>query len=206
MHEYSQLGQDRYVINFLNGKRNGYFVEIGVGNGEHNSNTCLLEREYGWTGILCEPNPQFIPQIKNNRTAKLETCPVWKISGEKMQFSICSELSGFSQSFNEKRDRKVKNKIDLYTISLNDVLQKHQSPTNIDYISLDTEGSEYDIISTFDFNQYNIKIWSIEHNTQHRHDGKDYLNSIIRVMETHGYKCLENRWDAYFYKLDKIDF
>ena len=51
----SQLRQDLFVLSQLDFKRNGYFVEFGATNGFNLSNTHLMEKEFGWTGILAEP-------------------------------------------------------------------------------------------------------------------------------------------------------
>lgn len=50
----SQLGQDRFVAMLLEGKRNGTYFDIGAGDPEQISNTCVLERSFGWRGVLCD--------------------------------------------------------------------------------------------------------------------------------------------------------
>ena len=61
----SQFGQDMWVIALFQGKQNGFFLEIGGGDGLWISNTLLLEREFGWNGILVEPTGAFEQLIKN---------------------------------------------------------------------------------------------------------------------------------------------
>jgi hypothetical protein len=63
---YSQFGQDRFIAETVyGGKRGGYFVEAGAGDGLWISNTLLLERKYGWTGILIEPTSAFTALQRN---------------------------------------------------------------------------------------------------------------------------------------------
>src|SRR3979409_966312 len=57
----SQILQDLWVGYELNERRGGFFVEFGATNGVVNSNTWLLEKKYGWKGILAEPNPVWHP-------------------------------------------------------------------------------------------------------------------------------------------------
>lgn len=51
MNFYSQIGQDRLVIKYLNNKKNGSFVDIGCGYPKTINNTYVLETEFGWNGI-----------------------------------------------------------------------------------------------------------------------------------------------------------
>jgi hypothetical protein len=53
---------------------------------------------------------------------------------------------------------------DVSTISLNDLLAEHAAPLDIDYLSIDTEGSEFEILSSLDFEKYDIKVITCEHN------------------------------------------
>ena len=50
------------------------------------------------------------------------------------------------------------------SVSLNDLLEQHKAPSHIDYLSLDTEGSERRILSAFDFNSYEVDVITVEHN------------------------------------------
>src|SRR3990167_7150651 len=62
----SQHRQDLFVLSQLNFKRNGYFVEFGATNGIDLSNTYLLEKEFGWAGILAEPAKCWHKDLKKN--------------------------------------------------------------------------------------------------------------------------------------------
>ena len=55
VHSYAQIQQDLFILCELNFKRNGFFVEFGATDGIKLSNTYLLEKEFGWTGVLVEP-------------------------------------------------------------------------------------------------------------------------------------------------------
>lgn len=62
-------------------------------------------------------------------------------------------------------------------------------------MSVDTEGSEYDLLSSFPFDEWNIRLLTIEHNfTPRRAD-------IRKLLESHGYRCTEHQWDDWFEKV-----
>jgi len=165
----SQLNQDMFVLVELGFKRDGYFVEFGATNGLDLSNTHLLEKEFGWTGILAEPARVWQEALIANRTCKINFDCVWSKSHEEIEFNEVSaaELSTidtFSGSDMHKQARESGNKYKVYTVSLLDLLKKYKAPKEIDYLSIDTEGSEFEILSAFDFDAYKIRVITCEHN------------------------------------------
>lgn len=169
----SQLGQDLFVLSELGFKRNGFFIEFGAANGIDLSNTHLMETKFGWKGILSEPAKIWHSELKSNRSSSIELDCVWKTTGDTLLFNEVNdnlhngELSTidiFSNSDKHSKARKFSNKYEVKTISLSDMLKKHNAPKTIDYLSIDTEGSEYEILKGFDFNEYDIKIITCEHN------------------------------------------
>jgi hypothetical protein len=63
----AQLGQDRFVVDALGAKRNGTYIDIGAGDPIDISNTYVLEREFGWKGLLCEKDPVLRADILAKR-------------------------------------------------------------------------------------------------------------------------------------------
>lgn len=59
--------QDKFVINMLNHKKNGYFIELGSSNPIVHNNTNVLENEYGWKGIMVEMSTQDLKLYKQHR-------------------------------------------------------------------------------------------------------------------------------------------
>ena len=167
----SQILQDLWVCYQLDEKRGGVFVEFGATNGLTNSNTWLLETRYGWNGILAEPNPVWHADLKRNRSSKIDFRCIHACSGKTVGFvatdAVDPELSCISEfaagdHFAELRARG--SEIPVETVSLNDLLAEHRAPAEIDYLSIDTEGSEYAILSEFDFSRYGMKLISVEQN------------------------------------------
>lgn len=165
----AQLKQDMFVLDELDYKRDGYFVEFGATNGVDLSNTYLLEKELGWTGILAEPAVSWYIALPKNRSCHIDFGCVWSKSGERLEFNnvLAAELSTiatFSNGDEHAKARETGLKYDVTTISLIDLLKKYNAPKEIDYLSIDTEGSEYEILSAFDFDAYKFKIITCEHN------------------------------------------
>jgi hypothetical protein len=62
-----QAGQDKFVLNVLNYKKNGYFLEIGSNHPIIINNSYLLETKYNWKGIMVEYVNDFLPLYKEHR-------------------------------------------------------------------------------------------------------------------------------------------
>lgn len=167
---YSQFSQDLKVVEFYNEKQNGFFVEIGAHNGISSSNAYLLETKYHWKGICAEPNPTLYTKLVKNRPGSFCTDKaVYHTSGCSVEFDIansCDALSGIASTLDKHKAYVDSNKttISVTTISLADLLKHHAAPSFIEYLSLDTEGSEYDILRTFPFDEYRFGIIHLEHN------------------------------------------
>lgn len=165
----SQLRQDLFVLSELNFKENGYFVEFGATNGIDLSNSYLLEKEYGWSGILAEPAKLWHQDLFANRTAIIDTRCVWTDTGSTLMFNETeapelSTLNNYVNSDLHAEERKKSTQYSVETISLNELLICHNAPNEIDYLSIDTEGSEFDILEKFDFDRFQFKIITCEHN------------------------------------------
>jgi FkbM family methyltransferase len=182
----SQLRQDLLVIYLENFKKGGYFVEFGAGNGIDLSNTYLLETEFEWLGILAEPALCWHSQLKLNRQVHIDKKCVWSKSGDYLEFNETlipefSTVSSFSDSDTHGGARKNGKSYTVETISLNDLLEKYMAPRHIDYLSLDTEGSEYEILRALDFEKYSFGIITCEHNFAPQRE------KIRGLLESHGY-------------------
>ena len=174
---YSQIYQDLVVLYYLESKKNGSFIEIGGGDGVIISNTYLLEKKYKWKGIICEPNSRLKANIKLKRNAKHEERPITNKSYEKINFH--ENVDPYQSSiFNERNSSNIRT---TKSISLNHLLEENKL-SKVDYISIDTEGNEYDILSEFKFKKYDIKIFTIEHNYN-----KNKRKKIINIMKKNNY-------------------
>jgi hypothetical protein len=169
MNSYSQLRQDLNVLEYYNNKTNGYFVEVGAADGINISNTYLLEKKYNWKGICIEPNPEEYNNLIKNRNCICENYGVYNESDNELEFAICIDsklLSGIYKHIDHHKGTVDNNKktIKIKTKTLTDILNDNNAPNFIEYLSLDTEGSELEILKGIDFNKYKFGTIDIEHN------------------------------------------
>ncbi len=184
----SQLRQDLFVLSRSEFRRNGYFVEFGATNGIDLSNTYLLEKDFGWSGILAEPALRWQEDLRRNRSAAIESNCVWTDTGSTLTFNEVevaefSTIDRYSSSGLDlhRKTRQQGRTYQVNTISLNDLLSKHKAPRLIDYLSIDTEGSEFEILNSFDFSSHSFRVVTVEHNfTPER-------QKIFDLLTRHGY-------------------
>lgn len=165
----SQLRQDLFVLSELGLKRGGYFVEFGAASGKELSNTWLLEKHFGWSGVLAEPAKCWHERLAANRTCVIEHRCVWKSTGDSLEFAEASEaeistLTPFKGGDQHAAARRSSRHYQIATISLNDLMAEHKAPDGPDYLSIDTEGSELEILQAFDFKRHPFKVITCEHN------------------------------------------
>jgi FkbM family methyltransferase len=202
----SQLHQDILVLALLQFKEAGWFVEFGAANGVHFSNSYLLEKMFRWTGVLAEPAKMWHSSLMTNRNAKLEKDCVWRVSGEDLLFrevenGELSTLDEFAESDFHGAERECGKTYTVKTISLLDLLERHGAPYVIDYLSIDTEGSEYDILSAFNFSKYSFRVITCEHNYGASRE------KIRDLLEGKGYKriCVGvSRFDDWYVLPDRV--
>ena len=179
----SQLGQDFLALMAGGVEKPGYFVEFGAANGISLSNSFMLEKEFGWKGIIAEPGRQWHKKLKENRTCEIEFRCVYSTTGEKLSFSenYLGELSGLTKHSGNSETgvlNRTTSSYEVETISLIDLLDGHNAPKHIDFLSVDTEGSEFAILNAFDFSKYTFGAISVEHNyTDSRQKVHDLLTS-----------------------------
>lgn len=182
----AQLRQDLFVLWETRKKKGGYFIEIGACDGILYSNTLLLEKKYGWKGLVVEPARKWHLALGENRNCQISHDFVAGKSGKKMDFCEVNEgeFSSALQHADSDRHADLRRRREVYqveSVSLTDLLRKHSAPFRIDYLSLDTEGSELDILQGFDFDSYQVQCITCEHNFTSRRE------KIRQLLQGHGY-------------------
>lgn len=192
---YSQIGQDAWVIERIS--EPGYFVDIGATDGITNNNTYALEGR-GWSGICVEPNLDCYTKLKNNRNCIISTAAIYPIGGKDLELIVAGEYSTLyeyadSDHHYTKRQHGFRQRV--VTMTLDELLKLHKAPKKIDYLSLDVEGAELDILKNFSWN-YEIRLITVEHNNGRN---KDPLADLLEGM---GYKRApeDSLWDHWYEK------
>jgi FkbM family methyltransferase len=191
----SQLRQDLFVLSHHRLKRDGYFVEFGATDGKGLSNTYLLEKEFGWNGILVEPARSFHDSLRRNRKSEIDTRAVWSETGLTVLFAENPQpyLSAIEEP--TKRASRSRHPYEVETVSLPDLLKHYRAPTHIDYLSIDVEGSELNILKSCDFQKYRFGVITVEHS--YRKDRSE----IFKLLTSNGYRrVLEHIswWDDWY--------
>jgi FkbM family methyltransferase len=197
-HSEGQLCQDIVAVLGSNQKMSGTFVEIGVGSGKSISNTYLLENEFGWNGLLIEPCRAFHSSIAEHRKAKLDKRAASSIEDAELEFFETTGNGEFSYASNAKAksgkapsDKKFTS-YKVQTATLNRIFAEHKIPKTIDFISLDTEGSEIDILKGLDLSIYQVGLFCIEHN-----DRPGFVKGLDDILLPHGYRRIMPTTSAY---------
>ncbi len=183
---FSQLGQDKWILQQTDFKRQGYFVDIGAHDGKEISNTYVLEKEFGWRGICAEPAASYADLVRNRACIT--------------DHSFVADQTGKTVDFQEEGMYSRAAPMDIgaarqvLTISLLDLLKKHHAPKYIDYLSIDTEGNEFEIIKDFPFSEYTIQYITIEHNAHNKTPQNiQKRQDIHQTLSAAGYRRLPHQ-------------
>lgn len=200
----SQLGQDAFALAMSGFKRDGYFVEVGAHHGEYLSNTLMLERDQGWRGLLVEPDPTNYATL-SARASTLVKKAAWNRSGETLRFkSVTDSALSLMASITpgDSHDRSSAREILVETQTLDDILKAANAPSTIDFISIDVEGAEMQVLEGLSFARWNIQTMSIEHN-----HNSARVTAYERILGKHGLVRVfdvVSDFDCYFTRPERI--
>jgi FkbM family methyltransferase len=174
---FSQCDQDLFVLEVLDGKTDGYFLDSGASDGIRASNTYLLETKFQWKGICVEPNSAYFAALVKNRGCICVNSCLYDRAGTVEFVESAEQLGGIVDEYDPAHWRYVESVFDVdlgedgqpvtttkSARTVRSVLQEAGAPPTIDYWSLDTEGSELAILKSFPFDEYSLRVLTIEHN------------------------------------------
>ncbi len=167
----SQCGQDDLVMALLKDKYEGYFVDLAANAAVNLSNTYQLEEKLDWGGICIEPNPRYWRSL-SHRQCHVAGAVVGKERMEEVKYRMYNDLwrraaSGGIEEFIDPNIPKGEEMPTLlYTVPIEEILEKYNAPSIMDYLSLDIEGAEYMVMSHFPFTKYRFRVMTIERPSQ----------------------------------------
>lgn len=196
----SQILQDLWVL-WECGPEPGTFLDIGAADGEYLSNTWLLEQA-GWTGALVEPNHRYYPKLARRR-APAYLNAAWSRSGETVELrSVVDDLElsrlteadpGDSHEATGKRDTFETDVVE--TISLHDLVADAGLPATIDYLSIDIEGAELEVLSAVDFKRQRFRCITVEHNET---PARERIHELLAANGYHRKWTDLSAWDDWY--------
>jgi len=192
---YGQWETDKIIESYFKNKSDGICIEVGAANGYKGSNTKYFE-DIGWDALCIEPNIEH----KESLTAHRKFVRYYACGKENKELplhifrvgkdDITSSLTSLSPDERLVEDHKEiindSYKVDVKVRTLNWILENETSDTpfenvvDIDFISIDTEGTELDVIKGLDFDKYSVKLLIIENNYN-----DDNIEEYMNLM---GYK------------------
>jgi len=188
----SQAGQDMMVDRIFGAKRGGTFVDVGGYDGATGSNTLFFEQWRGWYGVLVEPVPAQLDKARLVRRCPCLGYAVAATDGSAEFIEISegfTQMSGLAGSYEAdlltrvRADPRHKERtLRVETRTLSRILDD-SSISEPDFISLDIEGGEAEVLAAFPFDRHSVGVWAIENNT-----GTD---AITLIMQANGYDLVE---------------
>lgn len=174
---FSQYGQDKFVDSYFNSMKGGFFVDVGANDGVTLSNTYYLEKELNWSGIAIEPLPIAFEKLEENRNSILIKGCIAEANGQTRFLEIVGEMhmwSGIVDKYDDTHLRKIdavldecdggqKTIITVPTYTLDHILEKHKI-RRINYLTIDTEGGELEILQSVNYRKYDIDLIGCENN------------------------------------------
>ena len=165
----SQLHQDMWAAEQNGCKKRGFYVDMGSGHGTNISNTVLLDQKYGWDGLCIDANPRGMEE----RSCAVESAVLYDKSGKTVTFKDAAyqDLAGISEHIkgewhrNQTKNASTKK---VVTKSVRDVFRDHTVPPIVDYLNVDVEGAEFNILQGMVkervFENHCFRNISLEHN------------------------------------------
>jgi len=185
----SQVGQDKWVCEELNYKKDGYFLDIGSHDGVWYSNTYCLEKELNWSGICVEAKKETFDLLAANRNCVCVNKAIYSKNGLIKFAATSMDYEGVKACL---QAQVVSNSsFFVQAITMETLIKENDVPNFIDYVSIDVEGADYDVLLGFPFDTHKVGLWTIEDNAYI--DGGRLKEKIKKIMIKNGYKMVSER-------------
>ena len=207
---YSQFKQDQFLEEVVfKGYKNGTFVDVGAHDGVSINNTLYFEKNNNWTGINIEPIKQVYDKLVSNRPNNTNiNCAVCNNDGE-TDF-ICNTgytemISGIKDNFDPRhwqrlqRENRAKGStteiIKVNTKRLETICDANNI-SHINYLSIDVEGAEFEVIKSINFDKVFIDVIGFEDNYN------DTSIPIVKYLESKDFIVINKSLDIFMIHKD----
>ncbi|MEM4655158.1 MAG: FkbM family methyltransferase [Thermosphaera sp.] len=202
---YSQEGEDLILLRVFENKAKGFYVDVGAHHPFRFSNTYLFYRK-GWWGINIDAARDSIKLFKKFRPRDINLEIAISDKNEEMTYYVFDEpaLNTFDEKLAEERVRatkyKIIDKIKIRTKTLTEVLDRYMpEDQQIDFLTIDTEGSDIKVLLSLDWRRYKPDIVLIEVlNYTYLED--IYYSEIYNLMRKNGYSAFAKTFNTLFFK------
>ncbi len=195
---HSQFGEDIIIKNIFQKNYNGFYVDIGAHHPKRFSNTYLLYQK-GWSGINIDPIPGMKKLFKKRRRDININAGISHEAGEIKYFMFQKgAVNTFEEGVALKQEAKFGKPqiINVQVFTLKEVLDKYASGSKIDFMNIDVEGHELEVLNSNDWEKYSPKIIAIE----------DQELDISNPSQSKTYKFLRETGYTLFNKLNYTAF
>ena len=183
----SENGQDLFALFSNKYMRGGTFLEFGAYDGVTFSNTFLLERLLNWSGVLLDPIPRHFEEMNINRNCVSIHAAITASKKEFVKI-LESPASNLSKPVSERSITDKTHNVPAFTLS--EIIDKYFPTKSLDFLSIDVEGEDLEILASIDFSKYEIKSICVEHNNR---IGPD---EFLKYMEESGYALVWNEYSG----------
>lgn len=176
--------------------KKGFYVEIGAFDGVSKNSTVILEKN-NWEGVCIEANPYAFEKLKNNRKCRCINGALYNYTGN-VDFAVMPEnkrgWDGIVETL-QPRAKKYLDQSEIHKIPCFD-FENLNLPYKINYLQIDVEGAELEILNHIDFSKYDISHICIEDNNKILFDNDEYAN----YMATKNYKLIYSEGVDFLYE------
>ena len=202
---YSQDNQDRYLEqNVFKSYKNGVYVDVGAHDGITINNTLYFEKNHQWTGINIEPIKSVYDKLVANRPDNVNlNCAVCNQDGETeflCNVGYTEMISGIKETFDTRHLNRLQNEnrqmgsttnvIKVNTKRLETIFDEHKL-SHINYLSIDVEGAEFEVIKSINFDKVYIDCIGFENNYN------DTSVPIVQYLEDMNFVVIHKSLDIF---------
>jgi FkbM family methyltransferase len=199
----SQYNQDKFLEeNVFKGYKNGFFMDIGAYDGVHINNTLYFEKTHNWTGVNVEPlETVYVKLVENRPTSINLNCAVCNRDGT-AQFiyntGYTEMLSGLQEEYDPRHHARLNHEIlqmggstKVKTVPTKKIetICSEYNINHINYLSIDVEGAEFEVIKSINFDKIFIDVIEFENNYP------DVSESIVKYLQSKNYAVICNGYD-----------